>query len=733
MMKYSLDQQVRVHNLAKRYGLASSYTDGVGATRTLEPEALASILSSMGVLTNAPEICTEEDDHRSWRQILEAVVVIAEDTLTPSLKVSIPVSPRQLQDVSVSLSIKDEHHVIRTFSHHGKDCQILEQQVIGGEPYVRILLPLVQASLRLGYYWLSLSARIANDAFEGKTFIIVAPRQCYIPHTPVRSSGISVQLYNIHSTQNWGIGDFRDLRGILQWARKDLQATTIGVSPLHAPTIGVSSPYSPSSRLFFNPLHLDLEAIPEFRSTPAIQRRFKSKRFQKGLQGLRTSRLVQYDRVRELKFEMLDRLYQAFQLKHVQLKTSRFRKFRQYCHGQREYLEPYCLFQVLAEEFGTSAWRQWPVAYQNPHSQKVQSILNTHQDRIGYFQYVQWQCEQQLAGLDRVAKRLNLPYRLYHDLPVGVHPDGADAWIFQEELASGITLGAPPDSFNLQGQNWGLMAPVPWRMRTAGYRFFIETIRRNMQYAGMIRIDHALGLFRLFIIPEGATGEAGTYVKTHVDEVLAIVAVESVRNQVMVVGEDLGAVTPEIRSYLVKAGILSYRLMPFEKTRTGKFRAPKQYPKQAIVSFTTHDLPTLKGYWTGRDIETKSHAHLYQTERQIEQEWEIRMQDRIAFLQVLVKEGLLSKKVLTSVPLFAPDSFVRAVYTYLARTPCKVLMIPLEDLLSELEAPNLPGASSDAYPSWQLRLGRSFQAFRQDSRILSMVKAMQSARETTRV
>ncbi|MGB0909005.1 MAG: 4-alpha-glucanotransferase [Nitrospirales bacterium] len=730
MTSYSPVQTADIYELAACYGVASSYTDGIGVERSMTPETLSSILTSLGVPAESPPSLLQsikESHNRNWQQLVDEVVVIAEGARSPSMLVSLPIPSSQLQDVSLSWTIEDERQMTQSFSRQGATCQIVGDTVINRMSYVRVRLPL-QSSLALGYYWVSLFVTSANHSLSGKTFLVVAPRQCYTPPKSTRSFGVSIQLYSVHSAQNWGIGDFRDLKGLLRWAQKDLGATTIGVSPLHDPTVGVCSPYSPSSRLFFNALYLDLEAIAEFRSTPAIKRRFNSHRFQATLQRLRASSHVQYDKVRALKSEMLEGLYRAFKKQHQSCETSSYRTFKKYCQTRGEHLEPYCLYQVLSEHFGTHVWRQWPKEYHTPHSQHVKAFFTTSQDRIQYFQYVQWQCEQQLVGLDRMAKRLNLTYRLYHDLPVGVHPDGADAWMFQDELASGITLGAPPDDFNRQGQNWGLMAPVPWRMRAAGYRFFIETIRLNMRYGGMLRIDHALGLFRLFMVPEGSPGDSGTYVNNHVDEILAILALESVRHQVMIVGEDLGVVTQEIRARLTKSGILSYRLMPFEKTRTGKFRTPKQYPKQAIVSFTTHDLPTFMGYWAGRDIDTKSQANLYQSERQIEQEWEGRMEDRIAFLHALVNEKLLPKKVLSYVPLQAPKSFVRAAYVYLAQTSCRVLMIPLEDLLCELEAPNLPGATSDTYPSWQLRLHRSIQSFRHDSQIPSMTKAVRMAR-----
>jgi len=731
MTQQSRDRQPDVFDLADRYGIAASYTDGVGATRTMTSETLASILTAMGVPSESHESIAhsvEQIHARRWRRVVDEVQVIEEGTQAPSLVMSLPVGTLPLRDVWVSWTITDERSGTQAFSRSCQDCQLLEETEIDRRRYVRIVLPL-QASLPLGYYWISLSVSLAHQSLSEKTFIIVAPRQCYAPCTPSRSVGVSVQLYNVRTAKNWGIGDFRDLKGLLRWSGNKLRVSTVGISPLHDPTVGVTSPYSPSSRLFFNPLFLDLESIPEFRSSLSVQRRFHSRHFQQALQNLRTSPLVQYERVRALKSEVLESLYRTFQQQHVQPQTSRFRAFEKYRRTQGPYLEQYSLFQVLSEHFQTSAWRQWPDVYHTPHSPEVQSFLHANVDRIQFVQYVQWHCEQQLVGLDRLAKRLNMAFRMYHDLPVGVHPEGADAWMFQDEFASGITLGAPPDTINLQGQNWGLMAPVPWQMRTAGYRLFIETLRRNMQFGGMLRIDHALGLFRLFIIPEGQTGEVGTYVQTYVDEVLAILALESVRHQVMVIGEDLGTVTPEIRARLTKSGILSYRLMPFEQTSMGKFRTPTQYPEQAMVSFTTHDLPTFIGYWAGRDIEVKARAGLYATEQQMEQDCEARMRDRMAFLEALVNEQILPKEVLSSFPLEAPYAFVQAAYTYLAQTPCRLLMIPLEDLLGEFEAPNLPGAKMEAYPSWQLRLTKSFESFRRSASIRSFMQAVHSHRD----
>ena len=559
MTDHSGIQQHDVDELATIFGFAVSYTDGVGLSRTIHPENLIPIFNAMGISTTSARLLDQsrhDKEVRAWGCPLEEVIVLPERLRSPSIPLSLPLKEDLGKKLEIIWSITDEQGRTRTFQRRYQRFRVLEETQIESLRYVRVALPM-PCSLGLGYFKVSLNITVENHAMRGETFLIVAPSRCYLPPTPPRSVGLSIQLYNVRTAKNWGIGDFRDLASLMRWSKNDLGVSTIGLNPLHAPSEGLASPYSPSSRLYFNPIYLDLEGIPEFRSTPACQRRFHSVRFQKTLHELRRSRLVQYDRVRAIKSEMLERLFQAFEQQHMRKKTARFRKFAHYCRMQGSRLEQYCAFQVLSEQFETVNWRQWPRAYQQSNSQAVRNAIARHQRRFQYFQYVQWQCEEQLSQLDRLAKRLQLPHRLYHDLPVGVHPDGADAWIFQDELASGVTLGAPPDSFNLQGQNWGLLAPIPWQMPLTEYRFFIETIRRNMQHGGMLRIDHALGLFRLFIIPEGSSGDAGTYVNTRVDELLAILAVESVRNQVMVVGEDLGVVTPEIRKRLAKAGILS--------------------------------------------------------------------------------------------------------------------------------------------------------------------------------
>jgi len=318
---------------------------------------------------------------------------------------------------------------------------------------------------------------------------------------------------------------------------------------------------------------------------------------------------------------------------------------------------------------------------------------------------------------------------------VGIDPDGADAWMFQDQLARGVSIGAPPDLFNLSGQNWNLQPPTPTGLRTHRYRFFRETIRRNMQYGGMLRIDHVLGLFRLYWIPEGQSAREGAYVRYATDELLAIVALESVRNQVMVVGEDLGTVTPEIRQKFARAGLLSYRLLMFEKPSGKGFRTPQTFPEQALASVNTHDLPTLRGFWMGRDIETKEQIGLYPSTSQRDQDRQTRIQERQALLQALGKERLLPNDAPSKaedVPHLT-DDLCRATYAYLARTPCRVVATSLEDLLGEVDTPNIPGAPEGAYPVWQRKLNRPFEEWQHDQDLLDFAVAVHQERSASPV
>lgn len=716
-----------IWQLGQQYGIDPFYFDGLGVERQVSVPHLQQVLASMGVKASSKkEILASlaHADFRTWTQVIDAVVVRYPSDAPFMLALSLPLGSSSLEKVSLVIQVTDEKGRSRRLSIPGSRVKVISEKTIRGVRYVRVHVPL-SGTCTLGYFRLAVCVNLhAERTVEGQALLIVAPRKCYLPPSPNRAWGISLQLYGLRSHKNWGIGDFRDLEEIMKVAGTRWRVATIGVNPLHIPAVGLASPYSPSSRLFWSPVYLNLEGVEEWRISAGLRRKAKSAKFQRRLQQFRESPLVDYEAVGKLKWAVLEDLFRVFRRQHLQPKsrTARGRAFAKFVSGFHPHLTMFCTFQALTERLGTVAWRTWPNAFRHPQSPDVEVFQRSHATRVQFYQYVQWLCELQLQNLDLVAKKHSLAFRLYHDLPVGIHPDGADAWVFQDQLASGITVGAPPDSFNLNGQSWGLAVPNPVRLREDGYRFLRETLRQNMRHGGVLRIDHALGLFRMFWVPQGGTGKDGVYVKTYVDEILAVLALESVRRKVMVVGEDLGAVTPAIREKLDAAGLLSYRLLFFERGNRGEMTPPHAYPEQALVAATTHDLPTLKGFWAGRDIIIKQEGSVYLRKKDCQQDRRQRAEDRKQLWEALHREGLCSAG---AIPPNLSDDMLQAMYRYLARTPSRLLIVQLEDLLGELDTPNLPGAPDSVYPSWRVRIGRELTAWLNDPAILGFAKAMQ--------
>jgi len=721
--------------LARLHGIELKYRDGTGVDRVIPTLTLQALLQAMDV-----KVATDEEARQSlkslrqqrWTRVLDDVCVVWESDVSPIWQLTLPLATHELSQLNVNWQLEDEQGHRMSGVCAGPQLSLTASRTIGRKRYCRLDMAVPQ-NLPLGYYRLTVTALWSSQAVNGEAFIIVAPKQCYMPDQPQRSWGVTVQLYGLSSRRNWGIGDFTDLSMLAEWAGSRLGASTIGINPLHALPEKTISPYSPSSRLFLNPIYLDIEGIPEFQAAPEIQKEVYSQAFQNRLQALRDGRIVDYAAVRSVKFSILEALYVVFCQHHLSPGSERALEFDHFVQSQGAALRRFSIFQALQEQYVQQKWPQWPRQYQNVSSPAVEEFADQHLERIRFYQYLQWQCAEQLGTINATAKKAGLSLGLYHDLAVGIDPQGADAWIFQEQLAKGVSIGAPPDSFNLSGQNWGLQPPIPSRLRSQAYGFLRETFHHNMQYGGMLRVDHALGLFRLYWIPAGKLGTEGAYVRYPIDELLAILSLESIRHQVMVVSEDLGTVTPEIRRKFAQAGLLSYRLLMFEKPPGKGYLPPKRFPEQALASVNTHDLPTLRGFWLGRDIETKEQIGLYPSISHMAQDRVARIQDRQALLQALHTQRLLPKGTPSraeDVPQLS-DELCRATYAYLARTPCRVVATSLEDLLGEVDTPNVPGAPEGAYPVWQRKLSRPFEEWQHDPDLLEFAAAVHRERETS--
>ncbi len=735
----------RLRRLAAQFGVAASYRDESGVRRLVNDQSLRRILSVMKIQAYDSGQLTErmrEVRSASWQAMLDPVLVVKVDRLPRTFTVRLPVTADQLQQVRFVWKLRKEQGGVLIGRSTGRRVTILRKTIVDNIRYCEVALSFPR-KLPLGYHTLTVEASGPRINRRASMSVVAVPDHCY-RHPAVKGSrrtwGVTIQLYGLRSAKNWGIGDFRDLKEFIRWAGKKLGADLVGVNPLHALPPGQISPYSPSTRLFHQALYLDIEGIPEFRDASPIHAKVKSPAFQAKLASLRRSQTVEYEAVGRIKWRMLEELFRLFQQRHLARHTPRARAFHRFVRVQGEALQRFALFRTLEERMarlgkvtgnGSKGWRAWPMAYRHPESPAVTQAAIRYQSRLQFFQYVEWQCQQQLQAVQSAAKRSGMTIGLYKDMAVGIDPGGADSWAFQGQLVSEASIGTPPELFSPNGQRWNLAPFHPRRITEDGYRLFADCYRRNMQACGVIRIDHAMGLFRLFWIPEGLTPAQGSYVRYPADDLLGVLALESHRRQVMVIGEDLGTVTPSIRRRLVEGGLLSYRLLLFEQTAKGQFAKPSRFPEFAAAAVTTHDLPTLRGFWIGRDIALKTKLGLYPKPAWQERDLATRARDKQALLDALAKERLMqadSLQAAHAIPQLT-DDLCRAVYAYLSRTPSRLLLISLEDLVGDIETPNVPG--EHAYPSWRIKVGPSgstWEGWTRLDQVLMMAQTIRSRR-----
>ncbi len=507
------------------------------------------------------------------------------------------------------------------------------------------------ADLPLGYHQMQL------DGANRTTRLIVSSGECWRPE-PLKTWGWSVQLYAARSKESWGIGDLADLERLAKWSAADLGAGMIMVNPLSASMPmkpQQPSPYYPSSRCFFNPLWIHVEWVPGANTDTVPQ----LNEIANAGRALNENRLIDRDAVFDLKMGALELLWLQF---------PGDAGFGRFCHKHGAALDRFANFCALAEDF-KSGWHNWPEQYRHPDTSAVAQFASDHLRRVQFHKWLQWLLDVQLARCSSI-----LP--LMQDLPIGVDPDGADAWAWQDVFTDAVSVGAPPDEFNTQGQNWGLPPFVPHKLRAAGYLPFIQTIRAALRRGGGLRIDHVMGLFRLFWIPSGAEATHGAYVRHNADEMLAILALESERAKAYIVGEDLGTVEEQAREKLARHRVLSYRVLWFEK------EDPDTYPAEALAAVTTHDLPTVAGLWTGSDLETQRKLHLRPNEESTKE-----IHQRLEQSAGLDGDSPL-------------DRVISGAYQVLARAPSRILTATLDDA-AEVEArPNMPATVADQYPNW---------------------------------
>jgi 4-alpha-glucanotransferase len=504
-----------------------------------------------------------------------------------------------------------------------------------------------------------------------------APRQAFQgpQDGPRRLWALAVQLYGVRSRRNWGHGDFTDLAGLLELAA-EVGAAGVALNPLHAlfdDRCDAASPYSPNSRLFLNPLYIDVEAIPEFPGLAAAGT-------QDEVAALRQRELVDHKGVASVKMRALKLAYESFRGGD----SARHQAFESFRNERGQVLARFAAFEFLRRRLG-KPWPEWPDPWRDPTDAALADLRASHGEEIAFFEFVQWVADQQLQACCRRAHDLALPIGLYLDIAVGVRPEGFDAWSDRNSIISGLAVGAPPDLYNMAGQNWGLAAFNPVALARRSFEPFRQMLQASMRNAGAIRLDHVLGLKRLYLIPDGMRPDQGAYVRFPFEALLAVCAEESARRRCIVIGEDLGTVPEGFRDTLSAWGIWSYQVMLFERAADGSFLPADRYRENALVTFSTHDLPTFAGWMSGHDLAVKRALHMDPGETD-----EGRRAARLALRGALSGGG-------------AADLDFASVARFLAQTPARLLVVAIEDALGVRDQANVP-ATIDEHPNWRRRL-----------------------------
>jgi 4-alpha-glucanotransferase len=502
------------------------------------------------------------------------------------------------------------------------------------------------AKLPEGYHTLTLT----QDDQRWHCRVIVAPRRCYEPQALLEGKklwGACVQLYTLRSASNWGIGDFGDLKAMLADVG-ERGGAFIGLNPIHAlyPANPESaSPYSPSSRRWLNVIYIDVNALDDFKNSKEAQAWWALSTTQQTLKQARDAEWVDYATVTALKMAALRMAWKSFS----QRDDAQMSAFRQFVTAEGESLYWQAAFDALhayqvKEDEMRWGWPVWPEAYQSVSSPQVKAFCEQHADEVEFYLWLQWLAYTQFAACWQVSQGYKMPIGLYRDLAVGVAEGGAETWCDRELYCLKASVGAPPDILGPLGQNWGLPPMDPHVIVARAYEPFIELLRANMQNCGALRIDHVMSVLRLWWIPYGETADHGAYVHYPVDDLLAILALESRRHNCMVIGEDLGTVPVEIVSKLRDSGVYSYKVLYFENDHEKNFRAPKAYPQQSMAVATTHDLPTLRGWWESGDLTLGKTLGLYPDEDVLRGLYQDRELSKQGLLDALHKHGCLPKR-----------------------------------------------------------------------------------------
>ncbi|WP_432157897.1 4-alpha-glucanotransferase [Streptomyces sp. bgisy153] len=653
--------------LADLHGVATSYRPAPDRTVPASVLAVIRALAALGVDASDPEAVREALAVRERdlaRRLLPPTVVVWNGSTRP---------PRALAALP-----------------EGTQLHITTED---GRAHAPMPAPGPPAHLPPGVHALTATA---PDGRTARAHLIVAPAR--LPAPPGRSYGLLVQLYSLLSTRSWGMGDLGDLAELTGWAGRALGAGFVQVNPLHAAVPGTPtdpSPYRPSSRRFPDPVHLRIEDIPEyaFVADPDRTRDLRDRASRLRAAVLDEGALIDRDATWALKRAALDLLAE------VPLGPGRHAAYCDFLAEQGEALEDHATWCAIAEVHG-SDWSRWPAGLRDPRSAETARARTDLADRVDFHCRLAWLTDTQLVAAQRTAREAGMPVGVVHDLAVGVHPTGADAWAQQDYLASGMSIGAPPDAFNARGQDWGLPPWRPDRLAASGYAPYRRLLRALFRYAGALRIDHVMGLFRLWWVPQGEPPTQGTYIHYDADAMLAVLVLEASRAGAVVIGEDLGTVEPGVREALRERGVLGTSVLWFERDWEGDARPlpPDRWRADCLATATTHDLPPTAARLTGDHVALRDRLGLLT--RPLEEERAADAADTGEWLGELTRLGLLAGTG-GGADRGSEEAQIQAVHRFLRRTPARMIGVWLPDGVGDRRPQNLPG-TWDQYPNWRL-------------------------------
>jgi 4-alpha-glucanotransferase len=686
--------------LAGAHGVATGFGDWRGGGAQASAAAIVAVLAALGVDASTPaaiERALADVRDAPWRRMVPRYVV-ARGGRVAEVAVHVPHG----DPVSVWVELDEGGRRELRQLMIWVDPREIDGGLVGEATFE------IPDDVPLGYHQL----HVVSGERHARCQLMVVPDRIDVPAG--RAWGFMLQLYAVRSKRSWSIGDLRDLRELATWSAGELGAGFVLVNPLHAaePVPPMEpSPYFPASRRFINPLYLRVEDVPEVSSLPSAA-------VENAARTLQAKNAGDDDLDRDVVWAAKRRiLAAAFAAAFVtDGDVERHAAFTEFVDREGESLVDFATWCALADRHGLP-WREWPAELRDSRSPAVADFRAAERELVDFHCWLQWLCAQQLNDVQQSARAAGMSIGLLLDLAVGVSPGGADAWALRRLLADGVTLGAPADMYNQQGQRWNLPTWRPDALAEVGFRPYRDLVRASLGRGGGLRIDHVIGLFRQWWVPEGATPADATYVRLDHEAMVGILLLEAQRAGAVVVGEDLGNVEPWVRDYLRERGVLGTSILWFERDDAGRPRPPDQWRELCLATVTTHDLPPTAGYLAGAHVEIR--AGLGLLERGVEDERVADEADRLDWIRALGAQGLLDPEIVAAVTTastqtgtpgragFAErtepylDQIVEALHAYLCATPARLLGVYLPDVVGDRRPVNQPG-TLDEYPNWRV-------------------------------